>query len=247
MTSSGERQDAPRADEPPRARSGVSRLKLALLGVAAVVVLSSPFWAPLVMRQMAFFRVRRIEILGAHYVAPGDILTRLHVDTLASIWNPTKPLAARIATLPEIATVDVDRKLPGTLVVKVTERVPVALVPAANGFRVFDERGTALPIDPTRVGIDVPVLSQRDTALLRLLGAIRTQMPALYSRLSEVRRADRNELVFQLRTWPVRTMRDVTLERLADIDPIEADLTRRQLRVSEIDLRFRDQVIARLQ
>ena len=77
--------------------------------------------------------------------------------------------------------------------------------------------------------------------------SMRSQMPALYSRLSELRRAERNELVFHLRTWPVRTMRDVTLERLADIDPVEADLTRRQLRVSEIDLRFRDQVIARLQ
>ena len=42
-------------------------------------------------------------------------------------------------------------------------------------------------------------------------------------------------------------MQDVTLERLADIDPVEADLVRRQLRVAEIDLRYRDQVIARLQ
>jgi hypothetical protein len=42
-------------------------------------------------------------------------------------------------------------------------------------------------------------------------------------------------------------MQDVTLERLADIDPVEEDLVRRQVRVAEIDLRFRDQVIARLQ
>lgn len=236
-----------RDDEETLERPTVSRWKLALLGVVGVVVLSAPFWGPRVMRYMDFFRVRRIEIVGAHYVAPSDILSRLNVDTLASIWDPTKPLVARISTHPEIQTVTVGRKLPGTLVVNVTERIPVAVVPTNTGFRVFDERGRALGIDPTRVGVDVPVLAQRDTSLLRLLGQIRTQMPALYARLSEVRRQGQSELVLQLRSWPVRVTADVTLERLADIDPIEEDLARRQLRVAEIDLRFRDQVIARLQ
>ena len=52
---------------------------------------------------------------------------------------------------------------------------------------------------------------------------------------------------FELKSQPVRAMKDVTLERLADIEPVEADLGRKQLRATEIDLRYRDQVIARLQ
>jgi cell division septal protein FtsQ len=239
---SGKREEG--SDE---ADGGSRRLKWALVGIGLLLVLASPFWAPLVMRHMAFFRVRRIEIVGAHYVAPSDIVARLHVDTLASIWNPTKPLAARVAAHPEIQTAVVGRKLPGTLVVQVTERIPVALVPADGGLRAYDERGAALPIDPASVTVDVPVLAQRDFALLRLLGAMRATRPSLYARLSEIRREGRNELVLQLKTWPVRTMQDVTLDRLADIDPVEEDLIRRQVRVSEIDLRFRDQVIARLQ
>jgi cell division protein FtsQ len=39
---------------------------------------------------------------------------------------------------------------------------------------------------------------------------------------------------------------DVSVERLADVRPVELDLARRALRVAELDLRFRDQVIARL-
>jgi cell division septal protein FtsQ len=232
---------------PPEKLPSMRRLKLALIGILALLLLSSPIWASLFTRRMAFFRVRRIEILGAHYVAPSDILSRLNVDTLASIWDPTKPLAARIATHPEIATATVGRKLPGTLVVQVTERVPVALVPASSGFLVYDERGVALPIDPTRVSVDVPVLSQRDTSLLRLVAAMHERMPALHRRLSEIRRAGRGELLLLFKSVPVRVMQDVTLERLADIDPVEEDLVRRQLRVTEIDLRFRDQVIARFQ
>jgi cell division septal protein FtsQ len=221
--------------------------KLAMVCAFAAAVLAAPLWAPFLMRHMPYFRVRRVEIVGARYVAPSDILSRLHVDTMASIWDPTKPLAERVAGLPDIATAVVGRKFPGTLVVQVTERTPVALVPGSGGFLVFDERGTSLRVDPSRVALDVPILSQRDTAVLRLLGTMRTKMPTLYARLSEVRRVGRDELVFQLKNWPVRVKRDVTLERLADIDPIEADLVRRHVRVAEIDLRYRDQVIARIQ
>src|SRR5262249_49424465 len=90
--------------------------KIALAGLAALVVVAAALLAPRLLRRMAYFRVRRIEIVGAHYVAPSDILSRLHVDTVSSIWDPTKSLAERIASYPDIATATVERKLPGTLV-----------------------------------------------------------------------------------------------------------------------------------
>jgi cell division protein FtsQ len=39
---------------------------------------------------------------------------------------------------------------------------------------------------------------------------------------------------------------DVTADRLSDIIPVEQDLARRHVKAVELDLRFRDQVIARL-
>jgi len=223
------------------------RVRLALFGIAGLLVLASPLWLPLLVRRMAFFHVHRVEIVGTHYVAPGDILTRVHVDTLSSVWDPTGPLVARVERHPAVQKALIHRKLPGTLVIEITERVPIALVPAPTGFHVYDARGVALPIDPTSVTVDAPVLMQRDTALLRLLAAMRKEMPTLYARVSMMRRVGRDELILQLETEPVRVMQDVTLDRLADLEPVEADLTKKQLRVSEIDLRYRDQVIARLQ
>ena len=76
---------------------------------------------------------------------------------------------------------------------------------------------------------------------------MRTGLPLLYARVSAARRGNGNELLFELRNDVVRTMEDVTLDRLADIEPVEADLGRKQLHAAEIDLRYRDQVIARLQ
>jgi cell division protein FtsQ len=222
------------------------RIRLALIGIGALLVMGSPFWGPLVMRRMAFFRVHRVEILGAHYVATTDIVARLNVDTMKSVWDPTGPLEARVESFPEVASAVVERKLPGTLVVHITERVPVAFVQSGGGMRAYDERGALLPIDPSRVTVDVPVLWQRDTVLLRLLGAMRTGMPSLYSRLSFARRGTGDDVIFLLDTERVRVMRNVTLDRLADIAPVEDDLAKKHLRVAEIDLRYRDQVIARL-
>jgi len=237
------------SDEKPESRrSRLGSIRLLALALAALLIVGAPLWAPLIFRRMAFFHVRRIEIVGARYVAPSDILARLRVDTTVSVWDPLGPLEQRVASHPEIATATVSRKLPGTLVVRVTERVPVALVPASGDFRVYDERGVALPIDPTKVAVDAPVIMQPDPNVLHLLAAMRLGLPDLYARLSAVRRGGApNELILQLKTIPVRTMQDVTLDRLAQIEPVEADLNRKQLHALELDLRYRDQVIARLQ
>jgi cell division protein FtsQ len=194
--------------------------------------------------------VRHVQVVGARYVQPREVLERLKVDTLASVWDPEAPLEARVATHPLVRDVHVGRKLPGTLVVHLVEHTPVALVPMPNGFRAFDERGIPLPIDPSKSDIDAPILARPDSAVLRLLGDIRRDAPTLYKRVSEVREGDEGmgrELVFVLDSFPVRTLGDVTLQRLAELQLVEHDLARRRLRATELDLRYRDQVIARFQ
>ena len=218
--------------------------------IAALVFLAllAPLWAPLLMREMSFFRVRHVEVVGARYVDPRDIIARLRVDTLASVWDPEGPWRARVAQHPLVREVEMDRRLPGTLVVRLVEHVPVALVPTPGGFRVYDERGTSLPIDPTVADVDAPILARADSAILRLLGVARRMAPRLYGRLSEVRReGGGRELVVVFDSLPVRALADVTLQRLEDAELVEQDLARRRLRPSELDLRYRDQVIARLQ
>jgi cell division protein FtsQ len=221
--------------------------KVAVTIVAVVAALLAPFWGPRVLAQLAYFRVRRVEIVGARFVQPSDILGRLHVDTLSSVWQPAAPLEDRIASHPGVRSVRVHRRLPGTLVVAITERWPIALVPTPSGLVPIDERGAALPIDLTRTTVDAPIMHYRDAGLFRLLGRLHAEAPELYGRVSEVGRASADEVWLRISSVPVRAMADVSVERLADIGPVEHDLARRQLRAAEIDLRYRDQVIARLQ
>ena len=224
--------------------------KPAALAIGVFLLMLAPFWAPLFLRRLAFFRVRHVEVIGARYVDPRDVLERLKVDTLASVWDAREPLRARVAGHPLVRDVQVGRRLPGTLVVRLVEHMPIALVATTGGLKAYDERGVALPIDPTLSDVDAPILARPDSALLRLLAAARVSQPALYRRLSEVRRERAgpgdNELLFVFDSIPVRALGDVTLNRLADVELVEQDLARRRVRAEEIDLRYRDQIIARL-
>lgn len=225
----------------------VPRVKLALLGIAALLLVSIPLWAPLLLRRMDFFRVRKLEIVGTRYIATSDIVSRANVDTTRSVWDPTGLIEGRVRTHPGVATVNVRRRLPGTLVITVTEHQPIALVPGPQGFRVYDRRGVALPVDPTRVPVDAPVLARADTALLRLLADLRDSLPALYRRVSEVKRVSAHELLFELDAAPVRALPTVTIDDLNQILSVEDDLRRRAARITELDLRYSGQIIARLQ
>lgn len=239
-----------------RARPKLRWIRPVLIAAAVLVVLLVPLWGPLLLRELAFFRVRRVEVAGVRYVEPREILERLQIDTMASVWDDTDPLVARVTGHPLVREVEIERKLPGTLVVRLVEHAPVALVPTPNGFRAFDERGVALPIDPTVTDVNAPIIAGADTALLRFLGDARLTAPAFYARLSEVRReaaptaptlrAPGGDLVLVLDSVPVRVPPDITLQRLSDIELVERDLARRRLRPVELDLRYRDQVIARL-
>lgn len=231
----------------PLSDASRARLRIAAIATAAIIVIASPWWARFIASKLSFFRVRRVEIVGVRYVAPNDILARLRVDTTRSVWDDPTPLEQRVAAHPQVGSVSIRRKLPGTLVVSVVENMPIAMVSTEKGFLVFDERGRQLPLDPSRVAVDLPIAARRDTALFALLARVRAERPRLFARLSDVTRTSDREVLIHFEGLPVRAMLDVTPDRLAEIFPVEADLAKRQARVAELDLRFRDQVIARLQ
>ena len=238
------RRERPHRAAPSPAR-GKRRAKLAGALAVALVVLSAPWWGRAGLSRLDFFRMRRVEIEGLRYLAPADVASRMRVDTTLSIWMDLDPVIARVKEHPQVADIRIRRRLPGTLVARVTEHMPIAVVATRTGFQVLDGRGVVLPMDPSQVPVNLPVLIQRDTALLRLLAGVRAAQPALFERISEARRAG-DEVRLELAALTVRAMADVTVQRLADIIPVERDLASRQLRAAELDLRYREQVIARL-
>lgn len=222
------------------------RLRWAWRGTIVVVLVSSPWWGREGLRRMEFFRVRRVVIEGTRYAAPDEIVSRLRVDTTASIWDGTSPLVARVREHPQVREVRIRRRLPGTLVVQVTERPPVALVNTPSGLRVTDADGATLPVDPTAIDVDLPVLATRDTLLLRLLSEVHDALPALYAQVSDARRGPEGAVVLELASVRLLAGADVSSGRLAEALAVQQDLVTRGRTAVELDLRFRDQVVARL-
>ena len=238
-----------------------------ILGVLFLVgiIMAAGYGLRAAGREMAFFRIRKVEIRGARYLSTSEILGRLKVDTLASLWDDLEPYRERVRHHPQILDVTVSRRLPATLVVTVRENPPVALIQTSSGLLPYDSLGKQLPIDPARASLDLPIVATDDPVLLKLVGAIRATAPRMFARIEEVRRTGRDEITIMLsgsldsserpssaptaesRTLRVRVPVGLSVDRLADIFPVENDLARRQLHVDELDLRYRDQVIARLQ
>jgi cell division protein FtsQ len=216
---------------------------IALLAAAAVV--SSPWWAPIALSQLNYFNVRNVELDGVRIARPADLVRTLRVDTSQSVWQSLPALERRMEKHPLVSAVVVERRLPGTIVVHVSEREPIALVQSAGSLRPVDVTGTILPIDPVETPLDVPVVSSRDSTLLRFLDGLRQEAPALFARVSSAQRVNSEELRLMLGSMSVRTMADVTVSRFKDILPVEEDLARNHLRAVELDLRFREQVIVR--
>ncbi len=231
---------------PPERRT-FARWRAAAAVAATAVLAVAPWWSPPLLARLAYFRVRRVEVFGTHYIQPDEILTRLRLDSAASVWDDPGALERRVAEHPQVRTVTITRELPGTLIVRVAEDLPVAFVPAGGGLRATDAEGRLLPLDPSRVSVDLPVLERLDTALVRLLADVRGASPALFQRISGARRAGPDEITFALPGVLVRANGDVSAGRLADLLPVEQDLARRHARAAELDLRYRDQVIVRRQ
>jgi cell division protein FtsQ len=226
---------------PQRPRRKIGRWVVAgivLLGI----VWTTPWWG----RDLALFRVQRVEVRGTRFARPADVVAKLAIDTTYSIWRSLDSLEIRAQRHPQVHRARIARRLPSTLVVEVEENLPIALVPSPKGFRAYDDSGRVLPLDPSRIAVDLPIVPRPDTALFRMLGDIKAEQPSLFARISEARRTGKDEAVLQLLNVPVRVMTDVSMDRFLELSSVEADLERRRLRPVELDLRFKDQVIARL-
>jgi cell division protein FtsQ len=125
-------------------------LKFALAIVAAILI----FAGYRVAASASFFQVRRVEVQGNSRVSSEEILTLVRKETeKTGVWRADlQGMTARLQQLPWVRTAIVSRVLPDRIRVRITERMPRAVVRTASGrFRWVDEDaallGEMLPTD----------------------------------------------------------------------------------------------------
>ncbi len=216
--------------------------------IAGAGALAATLWVgtPTVLRRLAFFRVRQVELVGVQHLAPDALLAALRLPARASVFDDTRRLADRVEGLPGVATARVARRFPGALKVIVREVEPVAFVPGARGLAVVDARGRRLPFDPSRTGLDLPLAATADSGVLAVLALIQSVDAVLFQEITAARRVGSRGDV-ELAWGPRRVLlrRDAGPEVIQAVVLVAQDLALKARPYTELDARYAGQVVVR--
>lgn len=219
-------------------RSGA--LQGATAGVQARIVAASAAFGLTVQDVLVEGRAEtpRDDILAALALARGTPL--LTVDPEAA--------RARIEALPWVKTAVVERHLPDTIFVRLTERAPVALWQKDGKLALVDADGRVLTRDDLGRFRELPIVIGEDAprAARSILGVLAAE-PELYHRIEAL-------TYVGARRWDVRLAGGIQIQlpesdpgrawaKLADADRREQLLARD---ITAVDMRLPDRLVVRL-
>jgi len=225
---------------------------------------------PRALAQVEAFRIREIRLEGNRFLTAEEAAKAVAITPMASLWDDLDPLEDRLREHVLVDEVRAKRRFPGTLLLEVVERQPVALVPNPT-LEPVDSTGSFLPIDPARHQLDLPIISFKGRRAGGDLSAAERRVvaheiarlgeanPEFLARISEVTLDVRGDLWAQfwrpdtqgeiwdlpitLRFHPNLPSRRVQegLQALGDaMSRFEGAV------VADLDLRYEDQVVVRL-
>ncbi|PJJ56022.1 cell division protein FtsQ [Mumia flava] len=176
---------------------------LALLGLGLVAV------AVWVVAGTSVLGVDDVEVDGNRTVDAQVVVDAAEVVTGTPLVRlDTDAIRERVATVPQVASVEVRRRLPGTVVVTVVERTPVAEVTIAGETLLLADDGVVYP-PAGRVPGRLPAVEvadrvrDRDAALSEVAAAISAMEESVARRVSEVQVRSRDGITLSLRDGAV--------------------------------------------
>jgi len=110
--------------------------------------------------QSSFFAVSSIEVIGNKSVSVEDVIKLSGLMRGENIFKVDLAGAEeKIHINSMIEEVSIERKLPRTIVIQIKERIPVALIPAAEGFLEIDINGYVLGKITNFEGNQLPIIT----------------------------------------------------------------------------------------
>jgi cell division septal protein FtsQ len=221
---------------PPRRRWS------ALAGVVLVAALW--FGGPALGRRMDFFRIRRVEFAGMRHLKAAVTLPALGLGREASIFDDLRPIAARAAQIGGVERAEAGRRFPGTLIVRIRETPPVALVPRNGRLVLMDSAGRVLPYDPAHSAPDLPIAATPDGRVGRLLRRMQRLDPALFARVETTARAG-DDVVLMVDGRRLLFRPEASVEEMRAVMAVAQDLAQKREGYTELDGRFAGYVVVR--
>lgn len=195
MTATTElRTDAPDSGDAPSARPP-HRTRRLLIAIAVAVVLA--VGATWVVAFSSVLGVRTIQVQGTHVLRPAQVVRAADVARGTPLVRiDTAAVAQRVETLPDVAAARVSTSMPSTLIVDVTERVPVGWVRVAGQAVLVDRTGTRYRAVSRRPDLPRLILpSGAGTATTAAVARVAAVLPGkLLPRLASIQALDPNAI-----------------------------------------------------
>ena len=236
---------------------------LAFVFMAALAVGGAELFAraPEALAKMEVFRVTEVRVEGNRFLDRSELDAVLNLSSSASVWDDLGILETRLRAHLLVEDVSVGRRFPGTLILKVVERAPVALAPNPT-LEPVDASGRFLPIDPARHRLDLPIITVGDREGLETLSAAERNLvageiarmaqgdPEFLARISEVTLEPRGDLRAEIYDPPMTMLfrPDLPSRRIHEGLRVLGDALIRfqEAGIADLDLRYEDQVLVRL-
>ncbi len=243
-----------------RKKNTQSRLKarLLVLGMKAALVMFLVGLASGGLYMFAasdVFELRQVEIHGNKHLSDAELMALMKVTGKENLLLiSTERLYDRLHSSAWIRRVSIRKELPHTLVVRVEESQPQALLKSRNGFLIVDDEGIELDRIPGRQERFLPVIEAYDTRdtkefreALRLATVINDAGIAKRARSVEIvgLDGDAKDLAVRIDGLEIKVGEGSYEQKLARLFDLIEEIRRRPMQVDYIDLRFANRVIVK--
>ena len=231
---------------------------ITLLVVVVGLIVSANLWK-------SSLRLQRVTVEGNRIVETAEIMQLVRIQKNTQLQDIDLTAVQKdILSHHFIKDAVVERDLPATLKITITERLPLAIVNSAE-ILYLDEEGVVLPHSISKQLFDLPVLSgiSPEIALapggtinnpdvheaLQILATSKLVSKELYHLISEVRLRGGGDIVLYAAEWgvPIIFGRGDIANKLVRLEAFWNDIVREKgsQRLQYVDLRFDDQVVVR--
>ncbi|MDF9409924.1 FtsQ-type POTRA domain-containing protein [Pelotomaculum isophthalicicum JI] len=180
------------------------------------------------------FEIKQVVIRGNLYLAEENIRTEADINMGINIFKINlAAVADKLKMMPMIKDARVTRVLPSTVLINVTERRPLGLLPVGNSFVEVDEEGICLQ----KAGSGVPGIP--------IITGIKVDAPGLGERVKAEHLEDALMMTSGLPDEVINKLSEVHVDQNGQIKAYTLD--RIQCRLGEaVDIREKGVVLARI-
>ena len=194
----------------------------------------------------SYLRLEDIRFEGCNNIKPQDLMNQAQLERGDNLlWLNLKEISQKIISNPWVKEVKIERNFPHTLIIKITERVPVALVHQEKIFLV-DEDGNLFkelePQDPFDFPIITGSLPTDNTQLLKAVLNFLNTADSLgvipKNNVSEVHLEGEGRITLYTlnENIPIRMELTHYAEKLSFLQRLKEELAKRQIEPQRIEI-----------